>query len=309
MPSAPGSTTGHLSSSRLPAWMLLLGLAFLGYEALLLYTDLMRPEPLGVVLQVEQSAITVRAVTADSLAARAGLVAGDRVVAVNSRRMRSRLDWMSVEMNLQPHQPLRLEIERGGSPLALTLAPTRATSHSWLTGAGVTLAVARFVQLIALMLALTVALRRPYDPAARVGAWTLATIAVYSITWQYQMGTIWRGLPMPIGLVLWIPFTSSLAIAAVVFTFFATFPRPLIRSRLGWLVVWLPVAIVVALQLQFALQVVYQPDRMDPFVDWTSVSAAVVLAYTVASIAVVVIGYRRLTDVTERRRVRVLVVG
>ena len=309
MPSAPGSTTGHPSPSRLPAWMLLLGLAFLGYEALLLYTDLMRPEPLGLVLQAERSAITVRDVLADSLAARAGLVAGDRVVAVNSRRIRSRLDWMSVEMNLQTNQPLRLEIERGGSPLAFRLVPTRATSHSWLTGASVTLAVARFVQLVALMLALTVAFRRPFDPAARVGAWTLATIAVYSITWQYQLAAVWRALPMPIGAALWIPFSSSLAIAAVVFTFFATFPRPLVRSRLAWLAVWVPALTVLALQLQYAGGVVYRPDQMDPFVDWTSISAAVVTAYVVAAIAVVVIGYRRLTDITERRRVRVLVVG
>ena len=309
MPSVPGSTTAHPSSSRLPAWMLLLGLAFLAYDGLLLYTDLMRPEPLGLVLQVEQSAIWVRHVTADSLAARAGLVAGDRVLAVNARRMRNRLDWMSAEMNLQTGQPLRLEVERGASPLAFTLTPSPATSRSWLTSTGATLAVARCVQVVALILALTVAFRRPFDSVARVGAWTLATIAVYSITWQYQLAAVWRALPTPLGLVLWIPFTSSLAIAAVVFSFFATFPRPLIRSRLVWLAVWLPAVVVVALQLQFAVRVVYQPDRTDPFVDWTSVSAATVTAYVVASIAVVVIGYRRLTDVTERRRVRVLVVG
>ena len=289
--------------------MIFLGLSFLGYGALLLYTDLVRPEPLGLLLQVQPSGVTVRAVAVDSLAARAGLAADDRVVAANSHPTRSRLDWMSVEMNLRTNQPLRLDVERGAVRLAFTLVPTRATSRFWLTGAGVTLAIARFVQLIALILALTVAFRRPFSPAARVGAWTLATIGVYSITWQYQLGAIWRALPMPLGLALWIPFTCSLAIAAVVFTFFATFPRPLIRSRLGWLAVWIPAAVVLVFQLQCAVRVVYQPDRMDPFLDWTSFSAVVVSAYVIAAIAAVVIGYRRLTDVTERRRVRVLVVG
>jgi hypothetical protein len=289
--------------------MIVLGLAFLGYGGLLLYTDLVRPEPLGLLLQVQQSGVTVRAVAVDSLAAHAGLAADDRVVAANSHPTRSRLDWMSVEMNLRTNQPLRLDVERGAVRLAFTLVPTRATSRYWLTGAGVTLAIARFVQLIALMLALTVAFRRPFSPAARVGAWTLATIGVYSITWQYQLGAIWRALPMPLGLALWIPFTCSLAIAAVVFTFFATFPRPLIRSRLGWLAVWMPAAVVLVFQLQCAVRVVYQPDRIDPFLDWTSFSAVVVAAYVIATMAVVVIGYRRLTDVTERRRVRVLVVG
>ena len=150
--------------------MIVLGLAFLGYGALLLYTDLVRPEPLGLLLQVQPSGVTVRAVAVDSLAARAGLAADDRVVAANSHPTRSRLDWMSVEMNLRTNQPLRLDVERGAVRLAFTLVPTRATSRYWLTGAGVTLAIARFVQLIALMLALTVAFRRPFSPAARIGA-------------------------------------------------------------------------------------------------------------------------------------------
>src|SRR5262245_54715141 len=171
MPSAPGATTGDPLSSRRPAWLLLLGLAFLGYDGLLLYTDLTRPEPIGLVLVAGQSGVTVRAVAAGSTAARAGIDAGDRVLAVDSRRVRNRLDWVSAEMNLQTNRPLRLEVERGTSLLTFTLVPARATRQSWLTGAGLTLAIARVVQLIALMLALTVAFRRPFDPVARVGAW------------------------------------------------------------------------------------------------------------------------------------------
>ena len=289
--------------------MLALGLTFVGYYGLLFFTDLTRPAPIGLTLQVQPPGVVVDAVAADSPAARAGLMAGDRILHANSHPMTSRLDWMSVEMNLRTGEPLRLEIERAGTRQAASLAPRRTTWRYWVTGPGITLLIARLVQLITLGLALVVAFRRPFDPAARTGAWTLATIAVYSITWEYQLASHWRALPLLAGLFLWIPFASSLAIAAVVFTFFATFPRPLIRSRLAWLVIWLPMIAVAALQLRFALRVVYQPNRVDPFVDWTTMSVAAVAAYTVAAIAMVVFGYGRLADVTERRRVRVLVVG
>ena len=289
--------------------MLALGLSFCGYYALLLVADLTRPEPLGLTLQIQRVGVVVRAVNADSPAARAGLAPGDRIVSANAHPTRSRLDWMSVEMNLRTGEPLRLEIGRGDSRHSVSLDSRQTTWRYWTTGPGITLLIARLVQLVTLGLAIVVAFRRPFDPAARVGAWTLATIAVYSITWEYQLAVAWRALPLPVGLVLWVPFASSLAIAAVVFTFFATFPRPLIRSRLAWLAVWLPMIAVVALQLQFALRVVYEPDRTDPFVDWTTISAAAAAAYTVAAIALVMFGYRRLTDVTERRRVRVLAVG
>jgi hypothetical protein len=68
-------------------------------------------------------------------------------------------------------------------------------------------------------------------------------------------------------------------------------------------------AAVLFLQLQFAGRVVYRPDQTGEFFDWTPVSAAVMTGYTIAAVAILVIGYRRLTDLTQRRRVRVLVVG
>ena len=309
MPLATGSTAGPAASSRPPVWMLTLGLLFLGYYSLLCVSDLSRPEPLGVSFQIERLALVVRSVEPGSLAARAGLTIGDRVLTVNSHPTRTRLDWMAVEMNLRTHEPVRLDVERRSAHLTLTLNFERTPWRYWITGPGITLLIARLFQLVTLALALLVAFKRPFDTAARVGAWVLATVGVYSITWQYQLAAIWRSLPMPVGAVLWIPFAGSLAIAAVVLTFFATFPRPVIRNRLVWPVIWLPMVVVLALQLQYALRVVYQPARTDPFFDWTTISAATATGYTVAAVVVLVLGYRRLTDVTERRRVRVLVVG
>jgi hypothetical protein len=211
--------------------MLVLTALFIGYHVLLLYSDLTRPEPIGFVLGIGESEIVVRAVGPASPAARAGLKVGDRVLTANSHPTRSRLDWLSIEMNLQTNQPLRLEVARDVGRQIVTMVPSRAPRSFWTTTAGVTLLSARGVQLVTLVLAVVVALRRPFDPAARVGAWVLATIAVYSIVWPYQIAATWRALPAVVGLALWIPFASSVVVAAVVFTFFATFPQAIIRAR------------------------------------------------------------------------------
>jgi tRNA A-37 threonylcarbamoyl transferase component Bud32 len=289
--------------------MFVLALAFTGYFALLLYSDLVRPEPAGFVLEIQQSAMTLRAVARGSPAARAGLEVGDRVLVANRQPIRNRLDWLSVEANLRVGRPLRLEVSRNGQPGSISVVLSRAPWSYWRTTAGATLLTARSVQLITLVLALVVALKRPFDLSARVGAWVLATLAVYSIVLPYQIAATWRALPAVVGLALWIPFASSQAIAAVIFTFFAAFPRPIIRPRWAWLAAWAPAVLVLLLQLQFAVRIVYRPDQTDEFVDWTVVNAAVTVGYTVAALAILIIGYRRPTDLTERRRVRVLVVG
>src|SRR2546425_1729702 len=304
-----GSTADGAVSSRPPWWMLVLAAAFIGYFTLLLHSDLTRPEPSGIVSAIDASEMIVRAVASGSRAARAGLAAGDRVLSANGHPIRSRLDWLAVEMNQRSSQPLRLEVDRLAAPQTVVLVLSRAPSNYWITTAGATLLCARSVQLATLVLALVLAFRRPSDRSARMGAWVLATLAVFSIVWPYQIAARWRALPTIIGLALWIPFVSSLAIAAVLFTFFATFPRPIVRARWAWLIVWAPMAPVLFLELQFAGRVVYLPEQTAAFVDWTPLSAAVTTGYTIAALAILAIGYRDLTDRTERRRIRVLIVG
>ena len=78
--------------------MLALGLTFCGYYGLLLFSDLTRPEPLGLTLQVRPIGVVVEAVEADSPAARAGLAPGDRVVSTNSHSIRAHdtKDWFEM---------------------------------------------------------------------------------------------------------------------------------------------------------------------------------------------------------------------
>ena len=233
--------------------MYALAASFAGYFALLAYSDLTRPEPHGFIVQLREPGLVLLRVTAGSPAARAGLKPSDRIVSANGRLIRHRLDWQLVETNLRVGQPLRMEIERNGLLHTTTLLLGRTPWRSRLITAEATLLGVRSVQFVTLVLAVVVALRRPFDLSARVGAWLLATVAVYSIALPFGIAANWRALPLVLGLVLWVPFLSSLATGTVLFTFFALFPRPIVRSGWVWLLTWLPAAAMLPLQLQFGL--------------------------------------------------------
>ena len=289
--------------------MYLVAGSFAGYFVLLAYSDLTRPEPHGFVAQFRESGLVLSAVTAGSPAALAGLITNDHILRVDGRSIRHRLDWQLAETNLRSGQAVEVEIEREGVLQTVTFSLDRMPWRDRLTTVEATLAGIRSVQLVTLVLAVAVALRRPFDLSARVGAWLLATVGVYSVVLPFGFAANWRALPVVVGLVLWLPFLSSLAIGAVLFTFFAVFPRPIARSRWPWFLAWVPVAAVLPFQLQFGLAAVYRPQQSTELIDWTMATVILSAAYVAAALAVLVVGYGRLSDITERRRVRVLVVG
>jgi PDZ domain-containing protein len=203
--------------------MIALAAAFAGYFGLLIHSDLTRPEPPGFISEVHGAAMMLAAVAPDSPAARAGLQAGDRILTANGLPIGNRLDWLVSETNLQTGHPLVLEAVRGSQRLTAVLILSRVPAGFWATSAGITLLAARAVQLVTQVLAFVVILEKPFDPPARAGGWLLGTLAVYSIVLPYQIAATWRALPAAAGAVLWVPFASSIAVAAVLFTFFAIF--------------------------------------------------------------------------------------
>jgi hypothetical protein len=303
-----GSTADGTRRTRPPWWMLVLAVGFTSYYGLLLYSDITRPEPPGFVLGIDPAGLVVHAVAPSSRAADAGMRVGDRVARADGHPVSNHLDWLAVEMNVRVARPLRLAVSRDRSVHEITLVLNRVPWTYWLTAAGATLLIGRLVQLVTLALAIVIVFRRPFDPAARVGAWALGSVAAYSIVWPYQLAAHWRDLPAVVGFVLWIPFISGVSIAAVLFTFFAIFPRRTLRPR--WLALALiPMVPVLSLQVAFAARAVYRPERAFGFIEWAPVGGVVTIGYTVAAIGILVTSYRRLTDLTERRRVRMLVLG
>jgi len=292
-----------------PWWLLLAAGAFLGYFALLVWSDLGRPESIGFEYTFDESGLTVSSVAPNSPAARAGLQPRDRVLEANGLPIARRVDWQIVGGNIQSGQTLALEVARGSERLGIGLVVRPAPARFWLTPAGATLATARAVQCVTLLVALVVAFARPAVTVVRVGAWLLATISVYSFAWPYGLAAHWRALPDWAGLPLWLPFASSLAAAPILLTFFASFPFSFVRSPALWAIMWSPAAVTVFAQLRPAVAAVYWPHSSPSSQDVTIAATAVATSYAIGAGAMLVAGYRRVTDPTTKRRVRMLTVG
>jgi serine/threonine-protein kinase len=283
--------------------------AFLGYWLLLVYCEVWKPAPLGLFLDFDASRVVVVDTVAGGTAQRAGLRAGDRIASADGHRINGRLDWMTVETNLDFGRATQLSAERGGTVVAASITPEPSSWQSWQSQHGPALLAVRLIQLATLLLALTVAARRSRDSTAIVGAAFLATIGVFSVTLPNRFASVWRALPTPAGLLLWVPFMSSVAIAAWGFSFFAIFPRVRFRTRLAWCVAWIPLLPALVGQAVFGYHTVVLGQPAPPLPRWIQSLVVVSVAYLIAGLTVLVVNYRRLTDVNERRRVRVVMVG
>jgi tRNA A-37 threonylcarbamoyl transferase component Bud32 len=282
--------------------MLALAASFCAYFALLVYCDLARPEPDGIAKEDG-------AVAAGSPAARAGLLPGDRVVMYDGVPIHGRVGWDRVAMNMAIGQPLQVAVVRDGRRIETTIVLERDARH-WRTGEGLSLMTIRAAQLVTLVLGLVIGFKRPRALTARLGAWLLLTAGVFCVALPYRFAAVWRGLPLALGSVLWIPYLSTLAIPAILLTLFTTLPALRLRHSRGRVVAtWLPMAIVVAPTAIDMWRMVYRPRAPaftnDPFTPLIAVS----IVYVGLVVGALVVAYRRLHDVNERRRVRVLTVG
>jgi tRNA A-37 threonylcarbamoyl transferase component Bud32 len=291
-----------------PPWLYLVALSFCAYFALLLYCDFKRPEDPGVVARFDSQGMWVAAVSPGSPAERAGVRTGNHVVTALERPIRSRLDWLAVESNLRPDTTLTLTID-GPSARQVRVPLASPERRRWLRREGVALLVARVAQTITLLIGLLVAFRRPEDAGAQLGAWVLVAVGVFCVVPPYGIASVWRALPAPIGALMWLPWASTFAIAAILLTFFARFPQTASRHR--WLLpaCWALMGAALAWHVRFTWGMIYRPrDSLD-----VSFAAGVILVLTVVFIvggfALLAGQYRDLPGVTNRRRARVIFFG
>src|SRR5262249_55410967 len=92
----------------------------LGYFLLLVYCDIRRPETPGLVVEAVRGALVVRAVEPGSPGARAGLQPGDRILGWATWRIAD-VDWMFIDAHVALDRPMRLDVARAGTPLAIDL--------------------------------------------------------------------------------------------------------------------------------------------------------------------------------------------
>jgi hypothetical protein len=223
---------------------------------------------------------------------------------VDGQPIRSNREWQAADANTQVGRPQHWEIKRGGRWLEIEVTRDRrqpSAKDVARTYIGVTL--------VALLLAVFIAFRRPYDPVARLGAWFIATASVAFGLFAGWAAT-WRHLPTVIGALLWIPQVSRFVAEGILVSFFASFPRRLFRARWPWVLVWAPVLATLPWRISAMYSVVYRPSHGIGAPEWIfRISSIRIVVYLVAGVVILALNYRRLADVNERRRVRVLVAG
>lgn len=296
-------------SARTPWWVLVIAAAFVAYFGLLLYCDIRRPVDFGFEAGYSTGRMVVTGVVDGTPAARSGLAAGDVIEAADGRPIRTLVDWTAVDSNVEFDRPIAITVWRGGARIAATIALPPAPWSYWRTTPGIFLLAALSIQLASLGFAVLIVLKRPNDAVARCGAWLLASVAVFKIVLPYRIAAVWRAWPALAGAALWIPHLSDFAVGAVLFTFFANFPRQVVRSRALWVAAWTPMLLALVKPTQFSAEMVYAPEHAAG-APWQGLLLTVMRAsYTAAALTVLMINYRRLIDVNERRRVKILVLG
>jgi hypothetical protein len=296
-----------MSGRGAPWWMLVLAASYLAYFGLLFYCEVRRPEALGLLVAFRSTGMVLQDVLPGSAGARAGLRRGDQIVEIEGRLIRARGDWVIIEVNLKLDEPIHLLVQRQDERFAVDVAIGRESARFWRTSAGLVLLTVRLTQLLTLTIALLVAFKRPYDGLARLGAWLLASGSVFSLTFPYRVAAVWRDLG-PAGWLLWAPFTSAFAIGAILFTFFAVFPRPLFRNPLTWAAAWTPMVGVLAWFVPGYASMVYRP-RLVADAPGARLAMITTACYGAVGLVALALNYRRIDNVNERRRMRVIIPG
>jgi Protein kinase domain/PDZ domain len=290
-------------------WLVAALLPFLGYFLVLLVCDLRRPQAWGAALTIAPGGLFVGAVDPGSIAGRAGLRAGDRVATVDGRTVSSRLDWTAFELSLSLDRAIDLNLVRDSSARSIPLTLPADDGQFWTTREGIALAASRLVQSLTLIAACVVLWYRPDTAAGRLAAWLLAAVAVFTVAPPYRLAAVWSSLPAPVAWLLWVPYLSAVAVSAILCSFFAVFPVRQVRGPLAWVALWTPMAVALFWHARFVLALVGSPAEPHPATAGLEAILPLTALYVIASLALLVRGYRQLGSPLDRLRTRVVVLG
>jgi hypothetical protein len=283
--------------------------AFVLYFLLLLVSNARRPDANGLFVSFDAGGAIAAAVAPGSRAESAGIRAGDRILAYAGRAVPSRLDWLATDINLPSEGRVELTLRRDGRtfetsvPIAgryVRFPPRRDT---------VALGIALTGQLLTLALAGLVAFRRPHDPLARLGAWLLASFAVFTVVLPFGFANRWHQVPAPIAWLFWLPFVSAAACGVLFFAFCCWFPRPVLRSPWRAVAWCAPAAVPLAWHIHFGIAVVARSALEPVGRDWSIAVVGTNVVYLAAGLGVLTWQHRHTAQPGDRRRLRVLLAG
>ena len=299
-----------MRKARPPWWMYVIACAFSTDFCVSVYLSFWGPESLGLVAASVAGHTTIQSVRPDSPASRAGIQAGDQIAAAGGLVILSAWDWFAVPFNTEAGRPLAFQIVRAGKPLERTVVPHRHPSSYWRSRDGIARLMALFAEFVYLAVAFWIAFSQPFNVLARLGALFIASAAVSQIYQVDGVDALFRRLPLPLELLLSLELVLRNFGMGVFFTFFAVFPRVLFRARWAWALGWIPILAFLPWQLHSIVYSIYFPTESVRTPDWILFAAPIYwICYVPLGSLMLFFNYKRLTDLTERRRVRVIVVG
>ncbi|MBZ5569326.1 MAG: protein kinase [Acidobacteriia bacterium] len=296
---------------RAPWWVWFLASTFVLYGAFALYVNLFGPEPIGATFDFPQKRMVLLTIEPGGPADRAGLRAGDVLISADGIPLRSLMGWVAARTQVELNQPQLLQVERAGKRFSAQLiAIQHVRKVATIPGFMFPFVVA--AKLVTIVLVFLILWQRPRDKVALLAAWSLACWAGATAILNTGMAATLRHLPPGTGLLMALPFyCNTFLMAAILFTFCAMFPRRLFRSPWPYVAAWAPLLTLAVLSLPFWYSVAYRPEALrDNVPDWLWRAAMRIFLLTAAAaIVALIMNYRRLKDINERRRVRVVVAG
>jgi hypothetical protein len=299
-----------------PSWWLYLATAsFAGYFVLMVVSNNFPPEGFGATLLARHEGVFVISVAPGSPAELAGVRPGDRQISLGGLAMNNELDLRTALSQMAVRTETVMAFERGDNRFSVSHTPTRRVfapvgGRDLSSNLYSVLTLGLFFTIV---MGLFVALRHPGDPAALVGAWLLASIGCLSAPlWMRGTAATFRALPLPIGALLWPACLSSVSTSAIALVFFWMFPRRKIVAPWLLSIAVLPAAVITAWAGLYLILTVYSPARAVGYFapNWLADGARLSYpAYYAAGAAIMASRYRTITDLNERRRMRVLLAG
>lgn len=295
-----------MPKTKAPWWMYVVACSYTAYVCAAVYLAFWGPEWVGINAIQDRSRVLIEAVLSDSPASRAGLRPGDQIVAGAGHSVLSAADWYAITFNVKAFDHLAVDLVRNGERMQRTLVVPQLTWRSPHAADAYGFAL---IQIAYLAIALVIAFARPFNLQARLGALVLAS-AVTPMVFANGLGVVFRELPGPLQALLWVQAVVGRFAMAALCVFCAIFPKPLFRARWVWSLYLAPIFGLAPLEILHVWRSVYRPDQPTGVPAWMMmVIHTYYLTYVPAGLIMLLLNYRRLEDPTERRRIRVLVVG
>jgi hypothetical protein len=292
---------------RTPWWAWLLATSFLIFFAFGFYTSLMGVGGPGAAASDAPSGGTlIEEVVPGKPMEKAGVRAGDIVVAVDGQAIRSGHDWGEMAWQFEPGKPFVLTVERDSQQMQLTLLfPNRRVwemrdREQWLD-----YFLSAALALLYVAMGLVALFARPRDPGAVAGAVLLLMFAgLLGPGSGVGTAAMFRQWPFLLQLPAFV--ISTLLGGYLVLVFAALYPRPVFRRRWILPVLLVPALLIISYNVIRLYHRFYMPAQtISPGPPWAfQLALAVEMANILAGLIVLALGFKRLKEAHERRSLR-----